>query len=146
MKKMLSESQRMLKLNTFLNESIDDAILRGQNEKNRLRFEDLDVDEGLGSTVKKIGQRIEDKGEVKSLLKTHKQGLKNIKWAQKNGYMDPTVSPGTNTYPKAVKSSELRDVHGHIHGNKPKHVKNVTGTSGSIKYPEGRDAHGKPWK
>lgn len=151
MKKILSESQRMLKLNSFLNESIDDAILHGQQAK--LAAKEVDVDEGLGTMSKNIKRGIAkrkqkgaDKKEVKSLLSTHKQGLDNIKWAHKEEYMDPQVSPGRNTYQKALKSSELRDVKLHIHGKKPVHVKNVTGTSGSVKYPEGRDIHGKPWK
>lgn len=148
MKKILTESQRILQLNSFMNESIDDAILRGQEARAKEREDKIeeDVDEGLSSTIQNIKKKLGDKKQVRSLLKTHKQGLDNTKWAQKNGYMDPSVSPNGNTYAKAVKSSELRDVRDHIHGNKPKHVKQVTGSKGAIQYPEGRDAHGKPWQ
>lgn len=131
----MEKINRILQLNKLLNENNKSLISQDRSEdkkymnKELFIYENLDVDEGFGSKIKNIRRKISDKREVKSLLSTHKQGLKNVKWAQDSGYMDPKINPGKFTYQKAKKSSELRDVYNHMHGKKRFHVKKVVGNN-----------------
>lgn len=107
-----------------------------QNKKIKPKLPKDIKQEGIGSAIKNFKQKRAAKGEVNSLLKGHKQGLKNIKWAQNKGYMDPQVSPNSHTYEKAHAASSVRDAKRFINGQKPKYTKPVTGRHPKFQYDE----------